>query len=340
MIVDLLPTEEQLAIRDSVAGMLTKAFPIARLHNEASFGAATEIAAWQDFAGLGLFGLGLAEEAGGVGYSIAEEVTAARELGRNLISPTVLATMLAVHLAEGETRAALCSGKARAAFANPLVPADFSANEQDVQLLDAAGAQFVLLWNDRQARLYEVPEGGRAAEALDETVSLTRTRLSLASPRAVIAGADIARRAGLLLSAYLIGNAEATLAMAVGYAKIREQFGQPIGAFQAIQHYCAEMARRAEAALSQTFYATVDSTTRTDGDLFEAACARLLSSDAAVENGRYNVQIHGAMGFTYEADAHLFLKRALLVSAINSGPRQEQTRIMASAGPGGSGANF
>jgi alkylation response protein AidB-like acyl-CoA dehydrogenase len=333
MIVDLLPTEEQAAIRDSIAGMAAKSFPVARLHDPAAFGAGAEAADWQSLAELGLFGLGLAEEAGGVGYSIAEEVTVARELGRYLVSPTVLATMLAAHLATGEAQEALRNGTQRAAFVNPLRPADFSATSAEVQLLDAKGADYAILWNDSQFGLFNIIEPGTATEAIDETVSLTRTSLDLSAPLTSVAGAGLPRRAGLLLAAYLAGISEAALEMAVEYAKIRVQFGQPIGAFQAIKHYCAEMALRAEAAVSQTLYATIATAAREDENLFEMACARLLAAQAAVENGRYNVQIHGGMGFTYEADAHLFLKRAILVSAINSGPRQEQVRIMASAGP-------
>lgn len=326
MIVDLFPTEDQQAIGDSVANVVAKRFPVARLHDEAAFGGAAEIAAWSDLAGLGLFGLGLAEADGGVGYTIAEEVTVARELGRGLVSPVVLATMLAVHVADGPVRAALVDGTARAAFAN-------TVSGVHVQLLDAAEADFALSWTDTGAALYRIKACDVAIAAIDETISLRRAVLEPEAAVASVAGAALARRAGLLLAAYLAGGAEATLAMAVDYAKIREQFGQPIGAFQAIKHYCAEMARRAEAAVSQTFFATVDASVREDDDLFEMACARLIAGDAAVENGRFNVQIHGGMGFTYEADAHLFLKRALLVSAINSGPRQEQVRIMASAGP-------
>jgi alkylation response protein AidB-like acyl-CoA dehydrogenase len=332
MIADLLPTEDQQAIRDSVASMIAKRFPVARLHDEAAFGGAAEIAAWGELAGLGLFGLGVDAEAGGVGYTVAEEVSVALELGRGLITPTVLATMLAAHVAQGELRDALVAGTARAAFANPL-PGMSSAAGVEVQLLDDTGADYALLWDDKGAQLYRIIERGRAVEAIDETVSLRRAVLSPDAVVGSLSGAALARRAGLMLSAYLAGDAEATVAMAVEFAKVREQFGQPIGAFQAIKHYCAEMARRAEAAVSQTFYATVESTVRTDDDLFEMACARLIASDAAVENGRFNVQIHGGMGFTYEADAHLFLKRAILVSAINSSPRAEQVRIMASAGP-------
>jgi alkylation response protein AidB-like acyl-CoA dehydrogenase len=333
MIADLLPTEEQAAIRDSIAGMAAKTFPVARLHEASSFGAGAEIANWQSLAELGLFGLGLAEEAGGIGYSIAEEVTVARELGRFLVSPAVLATMLAVHAATGETQEALRNGELRAGFANPLRPVDFSAAVSEVQLLDAQGAAFAVLWNDNQFAVVKINDPGEVKEAMDETISLTRARLELASPLALIRGAALPRRAGLLLAAYLAGIAEATLEMAVEYAKIRIQFGQPIGAFQAIKHYCAEMALRAEAAVSQTFYATIASLAQPDDNLFEMACARLTAAEAAVENGRHNVQIHGGMGFTYEADAHIYLKRALLISALNSGKRQEQTRIMAFAGP-------
>lgn len=329
MIVDLLPTDEQTAIRDSVAVLAARVFPVARLHDAASFGAGAEIAAWQDLSSLGLFGLGLSEAEGGVGYGIPEEVTVARELGRFLVSPSVLATMLAVHAAPTNLRAALCAGERRAAFANPLQPVNFTAGAADVQLLDGRGADIAVLWNDHQLALHEISNHGTGVEAIDETVSLSRARLNLLSPSGMARGAALPRRAGLLLAAYLAGIAEATLAMAVGYAKLRVQFGQPIGAFQAIKHYCAEMARRAEAALSQTFYAAIEATARADESLFEMACARLLAGDAAVENARFNVQIHGGMGFTYEADAHLFLKRALLVSAINSGVRQEQMRIMA-----------
>jgi len=334
MNVDLLPTEEQGAIRDSVAAALAKQFPVDRLHDEKTYSAGAERAKWEVFTGLGVFGLGLPEALGGVGYGLAEEVTVARELGRHLISPAVLATMVAAHVVTGDRLAALVSGDASAAFANPVGPVDFSAAAPlPVQLLDAAGADYVLVWNDRAAALYRPPVVDSHVEALDETVSLARASLDLGQPVAVVDGPGIARRAGLILSAYLAGNAESTLAMAVEYAKVREQFGQPIGAFQAIKHYCAEMARRAEASVAQTFYAALDASERCDDDMFEAAAARLLAAEAAVTNGRYNVQIHGGMGFTYEADAHRFLKRALLVSAIASGPRLEQQRIMASRGP-------
>lgn len=333
MIFDLFPTEDQAAIRDSVASVIARSLPVTRLQDPDAFGGAAEAAAWDVLAGLGLFGLGVAEADGGVGYTLAEEVTVAREFGKGLISPTVIATMVGAHVASAELLGALMEGTTRIAFANPIGPVDFSQASIAVQLLDADGADHVLIWNDAEARLYRTPAIDTQMEAIDDTVSLARATLSLADPVAVKTGPKTARAASLMLAAALAGIAEAALAMAVEYAKVREQFNQPIGAFQSIKHYCAEMARRAEAAVSQTFYATLDAVERTDDDMFEAAAARLLAGDAALENGRFNIQIHGGMGFTYEAGAHLFLKRAWMLSGLNSGERLEQQRIMASAGP-------
>jgi alkylation response protein AidB-like acyl-CoA dehydrogenase len=333
MIVDLLPTDDQAAIRDSVAEVLANELPVARLHEPQAAGAGAERARWPLLAELGVFGLAVPEADGGVGFGLPEQVTVAAELGRCLISPSVLATMLAAGLAEAGLRGELLAGTSRVAVANPLGPVDLAAGGVvKVQLLDAEGCDHVLVWSDAGAALCPTPRVHEAVEAIDETVSLWRAELDLSTRVAQTSGPQATRSAGLLLAAYLAGNAQATLAMATEYAKIREQFGQPIGAFQAIKHYCAEMARRAEAATSQTFYATLDAVERQDDDLFEVAAARLLAADAATTNGRFNIQIHGAMGFTYEADAHLYLKRALLVSAIAGNHRLEQIRIMESKG--------
>ena len=331
MIVDLLPTEDQAAIRDSANSALSRSFPVSRLHGTEAFAAGMERAKWSDLAGLGLFGLGVNADMGGIGCTIAEEVTVARELGRFLISPSVLATMLAAHLAPQNILNGIVEGRLRVAFANRIAQGSLPTSSAiDVQLLDAESAGFALIWDSERTLLCPLAKDlpGEKLEAIDETVSLKRYTLDTASSIANQEGSAGARRASLILAAYLTGIAEATVAMAVDYAQTREQFGQPIGAFQAIKHYCAEMARRSEAAASQTFYAAIESTVREDDDLFEAACAMLIAGEASAYNARHNIQIHGGMGFTYEADAHLFLKRALLISQINSGQRQEQMRIM------------
>ncbi|WP_447039082.1 acyl-CoA dehydrogenase family protein [Streptomyces sp. DSM 118878] len=108
----------------------------------------------------------------------------------------------------------------------------------------------------------------------------------------------------LLTAAEQLGSAGRTCDMAVRYASERTQFGQPIGSFQAVKHLCAQMLVRTEIARSAVYAAAV---TRDDS---ETAGAKLLADDAATRNARDCLQVHGGMGFTWEAEVHLHLKRA------------------------------
>jgi alkylation response protein AidB-like acyl-CoA dehydrogenase len=320
MIADLLPTEDQSMIQESVAGFLADRLPPERLRDPSAVGAAAERACWAGLAEIGLFGLGLPEAAGGVGYGLPEEVIAARELGRALTSPSVLATMLAVHLAADEPRivAAFVAGQTRAAFANVV-------DGEDVQLLDAEDAERLLAWGPAGARLApaSAAAGRTLRPAMDETVTLERARLGASGP----SDEALAGRCDLLACAYLTGVAEATLAMAVDYAKTRRQFDQPIGAFQAVKHACADMALRAEAARAQTFYAALalEAGEPRWGD--EIAAARLIARRAAIENAKANIQVHGAMGFTQESTAHLYLKRAHLMATLGGSLARDLARL-------------
>jgi alkylation response protein AidB-like acyl-CoA dehydrogenase len=126
------------------------------------------------------------------------------------------------------------------------------------------------------------------------------------------ATADRLRLLGsLLASAQLVGNAEGSTALAVTYAKEREQFGRPIGSFQGLKHLLADCYARTEVSRSAVWAAGVLVDEPEAGDLRRAvAGARVLAGRAAAENGKTCVQVHGGMGFTWEVDAHLFLKRA------------------------------
>ncbi|WP_234013218.1 acyl-CoA dehydrogenase family protein, partial [Streptomyces sp. HCCB10043] len=115
--------------------------------------------------------------------------------------------------------------------------------------------------------------------------------------------------AALLTAAEQLGSAARTTEAAVQHAGSREQFGSPVGAFQAVKHLCADMLARTEPARAAVYAAAVT------GDPVEIAAAKLLADEAAVRNARDCLQIHGGMGFTWEADVHLHLKRAWLRAA-------------------------
>ena len=106
------------------------------------------------------------------------------------------------------------------------------------------------------------------------------------------------------------GGIQRTVEMSVEYGKVRHQFGKPIGSFQAVKHRCSDMAVRAEVARSATIYATVSVRDAAADAAFQASVAKVLCADAYIRNAADNVQNHGGMGFTWECDAHLFVKRA------------------------------
>ena len=322
MIVDLTPSEDQRMIEDGVRSFLQDHLPTLRLRDAGNHGGAAEQAVWNQLAELGLFALGSAEEHGGMGLGLAEEALVARALGLTLTSPTVLAQLAAPHFAsDAVMRAALASGSTRAAFANAL-------GDGTAHLIDGGAAEQVLLVSPRGAMLLARSALGEAVTvaSTDETVTLAR----VTAPADLPARCAAAERTSLLIAAYLTGIGQATLAMAVDYAKTREQFGQPIGAFQAIKHQCADMASRAAAAEAQSFFTAVAFGNSPD-IASEVACARMLASRAAIDNARANIQIHGGMGFTAECDAHLFLKRAHLLALLGSNRAAERQRLLGEA---------
>jgi alkylation response protein AidB-like acyl-CoA dehydrogenase len=132
------------------------------------------------------------------------------------------------------------------------------------------------------------------------------------------------RDGALLTAALQVGHAAETLDLAVAYAKERQQFGTPIGSFQAVKHLCADMLVRAEVARAAVHAAAclADAPDVVDAEAAVAGCtpgqlvdrsvggAKLLADEAALGNARSAIQVHGGMGFTWEVPLHLHLKRA------------------------------
>jgi alkylation response protein AidB-like acyl-CoA dehydrogenase len=318
MIVDLEPTDDQRLIAESVSGLLADRLPVSRLREKSAHAGAAEAALWSDLAELGLFGMGLDEAQGGFGYGLPEEVLTARELGLVLASPSVLAQIAAAHLADDELREAIVSGEARCAFAA-------LAYDGTAWLHDGEAATHIVLLGEGAALLPRNAFGAwQAATPMDETTMLARA----ASPGPALSRDSSADRISLLLAAAQTGMAQASTAMAVDYAGQRQQFGQAIGSFQAIKHICADMAVRAAAADAQVRHCAIGFG-RTTNSRREIAAARWLAGDAAIENAKANIQVHGGMGFTAECDAHLFLKRAHLFASLGSSRRAEERRIVA-----------
>ncbi len=338
--VDLLPSDEQQQILDSVAAFLAEELPVERFRGVGGT-PNDDRAKWHRFVELGWLGLGLPEAHGGVGYGLPEEALLFRACGRALVTPSLLASALGAQVAAAAGKEELCAailrGAARMGFVNPLGPPDVALRAQrGLHLVDAREGELLLALDHTGAGVFDRTAfaGIEAVEPLDPTLPLARAVLREGvEPLAWVAadGSPLARRADILIAALLVGNAEATRDMAVAYAKLRQQFGQPIGAFQAVKHHCADMAVRCEAALSQLLFAACDEQEGAGENPLAAAQARLIAAEAALRNAAMNIQIHGGLGFTAELDAHLYLKRAHLLDQLG-GPARRRLVEAARAG--------
>ena len=322
--IDLMLNEEQAQIADSIAGVVAAEFPIRRLYS-GTFD--NDAGKWPLMAELGWFGLGLPEASGGVGYGIIEEMLLLRHTARRLVSPSLLASVLSVHVSEALGDKALCTalvaGEKRAALAYGGDPAN------EGRVVDAAGADVFLAWTDEALYLLDRSELDLVEKrSVDPSLSLHGYSARAGTARRCV---DVAlvTRAEFLAVAALAGIAEDTAARAAAHALEREQFGKPIGSFQAIKHICADMATRAEALTGQLTYAATMLDARTNSANQEVVAARTIARSYVPQNCEENIQVHGAIGFTSDFEAHFYLKRANLLNLAGADHRRLQEAFLA-----------
>lgn len=310
------PGAEQLALAGTIDESLLELLPLARLHASHEEAAAT----WTSLEEIGVFSMCVGEEQGGSGLGAVEEALVVMRLGSQLASPGILATVGAA--------------RARVGGEPPgdLRPAAVAYRHGErIIMVEEPQAALVLLREAAAASLHPLPAG--EAKALDQRLWLATLReVGPLGPSLACFDDTGLARLRLLDAAALAGIAEATLDMAVAYAGTRQQFGRPIGSFQAVKHHCADMAIAARCARDQVSFAAVAlDDARADAHL-QVECALLMSGSAALANAGKNIQIHGGMGFSDEADPHLFLKRAQLLIAIAGGLEEATRRIAAIPG--------
>jgi alkylation response protein AidB-like acyl-CoA dehydrogenase len=334
---DLVLNDEQAMIADSVRQFLEGELPLARLRPNAPRRDEGQLHA--AMAELGWFAIGIPENAGGMGLGIAEEMLVQRGCGGHLVSPSVLASVIAVHLAyaagDEQLWQDLIAGELRAALAVPV--GDDPGGPLEALAFGWSEGDLLLTWNKAGAGLFD--PSGRADvgkdESLDDSLTLHRGMLDVkqALHWTDAATKPLGARANLLLAARLTGLADAACALATEYAKQREQFGRPIGSFQAIKHRCADMALRAETSGYLTALAALKLGAGVPDAGTQVAMAKLKASDAARENGRAVIQIHGGLGFQSECDAHWFMKRANVYDQLGGDMYAQAREVFAASAP-------
>lgn len=279
-------TDDQRALQTGMRELLARQFDRQALRAAVDAPGGFDRALWRALGEAGFFALRLPEADGGVGLGLPEAVLAFEEAGRALLPGPLIATHLAAGTVPG------------AAAGETVVTA---VDGQLVEWLEAADVV-----------LGEVT-GAVAMRSVDPLTPLHRvTGTAPADPVA-----------GLLTAAEQLGTAARVCELAVQHARTREQFGRPIGTFQAVQHLCADLLVRTEIARVAVYAAAVTI------DPADIAAARLLADEAAVRGARDCLQVHGGMGFTWEADVHLQLKRAWVRAERGGGGTQSEELLAA-----------
>jgi alkylation response protein AidB-like acyl-CoA dehydrogenase len=318
------PNAEQRALAGTIEESLAPLLPLSRLHASHVEDAGT----WASLDEIGVFGISTSEEQGGSGLGAVEEALIVMTLGQRLVAPAVLATIGAAHASFGNKAADASLGAKAAGLRGRRAAPAWRRGNRIIIAADTA-ADLVLLRADADAALYE-------SSAFDSRP--VDDRLWLAGLHEVIEsgglGEPVARldasgvlRLRLIDAAALTGIAQAALDMSVAYAGTRAQFGRPIGSFQAVKHHCANMVIGARCARDQTTFAAVAIDEGRADAALQVECALFVAGSAALENAGKNIQIHGGIGFSDEADPHLLLKRAQLLVAIAGGLEAANDRI-------------
>jgi alkylation response protein AidB-like acyl-CoA dehydrogenase len=318
MVMDLLPASEQLELVSAASEFLSERMPIERIRVDRDAQSPVPLRTWREGAELGLLTLGLPEELGGSGRPFDDEVLLHIELGRRLAPGPFLAATLAARVAAkcGDRALADEIGSGEALVTLAVLRGDGEARpiKGTFDLFDNAGARYALVVGRGGAALADIAAFAEpvVVESVDPGVRMATATVQSAEPLHWLAADEewIWGRGVALAAAFLTGLASAAANLATEYAKTRVQFGKPIGVNQAIKHACVNMEIGAQAAAAQTLFAALALESGQADALRQLLSAMAVSGSAAVDNAAAGIQVFGGMGYTFDSDMHLYLKRA------------------------------
>jgi len=347
-------------LQDTVRAFAADACPAPRLREHFEAGAGGDAALWRGLAELGVAGLAIPEAWGGAGLEVLELALAAEALGHAAFPGPFLGHALAgLALAQGGSRAQqerwlpkLATGECVATVAfgeaqGGVLPETWTpravAGRLDGEKAWVSGAAaanlFVVGVAGGGLALVERAAEGLAiapADGIDRTRPLAALRFDATPCEPLPGGATAARRAldagFVLLAADAFGAAQRLLELAVAYAQAREQFGQPIAQFQGVKHQLANLAAAIEPMRALVWYAAhAQDHLRGDAER-SAAIAKGHVTEVALDAAREVVELHGGLGFTWECDVQIWLKRAIFDRAFLGTPELHRERQAALGG--------
>jgi alkylation response protein AidB-like acyl-CoA dehydrogenase len=338
-------SEEQEELRKSVRRFLDEKSPVTEVRRLMETESGFDPSVWKQMGEqLGLQGLAIPEEFGGSGYSYVELGIVLEEMGRSLICAPFFSTVaLAANLlmasgdqaaktahlpsiADGSTIATVAFTEANGKWTEDGITTvavksgdTWKISGEKMFVIDGQNADKMLVAakTDKGTSIFAVDAKAdgitvTALPTMDQTRKQAKVGFTM-TPGSLV-GEDgkgwaylekMLDLAAVALSAEQVGGAQKVLDMSVEYAKVRVQFGRPIGSFQAIKHKCADMLLEVE-----SYYSWWAAAEDNDELPVVASLAKAYCSEAYFHAAAENIQIHGGIGFTWEHDAHLYFKRA------------------------------
>ncbi|CAM3160792.1 acyl-CoA dehydrogenase [Mycobacterium intermedium] len=358
-------TEEQRGLVDSTRSLLTAKAPIERTRKLAETEHRFDAELWRYGAELGWPALAIAESDGGLGQQIIDLTLVAVELGRALASTPFIPVVVAAdvlahshHERKSELLQSICAGTliatwAFAEFGQPWsvaglrtraepVGRGYELSGAKVSVQDGDIAELVVVdavLDDAPARFLVPTDTAGVHTRRQQTLDVTRgycdvdfDHVSVDASALLSRGdsAQIGRTLQLitvLTCAELVGIGQRLLDMTTEYVKNRVQFGRPVGSFQAVKHKCADMRMWVQASTAATYYAAM----ALDADHHDTerlvSVAKAYVSDAVNRVAGQALQLHGGIGFTWEHDLHLYLRRARVGSMLYGDVRHHRERL-------------
>jgi alkylation response protein AidB-like acyl-CoA dehydrogenase len=329
--MDFELSDDQLALRDGARELLDGLAPTTRVRTVVDAGGGIDDGLWKAMLEQGWTAVEVPEDRGGLGLGAVEVAVLVEEIGRHVAPAPFLSTLLALgalaragrddwaeRLAAGD--AIGCVAWSRAGRSDVRAAGDRLTGRSDpVPFAPSADLAVVIAESDDGPALYALELGERDRPGREPAMDLTRElgwlrfdgthAERLGGPDEVDALLD---RGAAFTSAEMLGGASRAMDMAVEYAKERVQFGRPIGSFQAVKHRCADMLVDVEGMRSSAYWAAWCIGADHEDASVAASTAKIWCSDASKRVMASALQVHGGIGFTWEHDLHLFLKRAQL----------------------------
>jgi len=326
-------SSDQVALRDAASGFLDDRCASSHVRAAADHGG-FDPSLWALMVDQGWIGITTSESAGGLGMGSVEAAVLLEQLGRHLAPVPLNQHLNALHvLADTPWSEGLLEGSLIATVARRSVVrnGDGSVTGRPEPVIYGASADVLVVPAGDELVAVDLTAIDREPEpAMDRTRQLAWVEMdeapavSVGDASAVAAHLD---RGAVFHSAELLGAAGAVMDIAVDYAGQREQFGQPIGAFQAVKHRCADMLVDVEGMRSTAYHAAWSIGSGDPDASVAAAVAKIWCSDAGLRVAESALQVHGGIGFTWESDVHLYLKRVQLDQVSFGDAEHHRTRL-------------